>query len=349
MPFGNPDIDPQSARMLELLYMQWIKPAIESIQWNERPEVRIECHRADKTERSGEIITHIIDQLVTADIVIADLSGQNPNVFYELGVRHAVHNNTILIAQNIKDIPFDLRHLRTIQYNYDPEGMLIFRDRLINAIRAIEKDMDAIDNPVRRYLSDKAVNGLIKQEMRFGPDNLREMAVELVSLRREFASYAAQMRDVIESITTTNSENRTDKAPSVDSLKEFEGIWISDLGTMACVRVLNGQLYIPYSYHSQKTLTGHYFDCSVKGNILVGKFEWFEDSISGYAYFTKISDHCLEGGWWYSHDVPLEFRQDPSSLNEAVPGMQRITYRKNPQTKFPHWAETYFECRLFER
>lgn len=350
MPFGNPGVDPQRARMLELLYTQWIKPAVESIQWDQARNILIECHRADKTEKSGEIITHIIDQLVTADIVIADLSGQNPNVFYELGVRHAVHNNTILIAQDIEDIPFDLRPLRTIQYRYDPEGMLIFRNRLIDAVRAIEKDMNAIDNPVRRYLSNKAVNVLITQEMPLGFETLREMAVDLVSLRKEFANYADQMRHVIESITTMNGENQADKTITAVSLKEFEGIWVSDLDTTLCVRVVNGNLCIPYSYHSQETLTGHYFDCSVKGNIFVGRFEWFEENISGYVYLSKISDDCLEGGWWYSESVPLELWQDPNKLNETIPGMQYIIYRKIPQSKpFPYWAERYFKLKLYER
>lgn len=65
-----------------------------------------------------------------ARIVIADLTGKNPNVFYEVGVAHTVGENVILITQRIEDVPFDLRHLRHIQYEYTPRGMIVFEQRL---------------------------------------------------------------------------------------------------------------------------------------------------------------------------------------------------------------------------
>jgi len=112
MPFGNPKVDPTRAQKLDAIYSQWIKPTVESISLTGLANDTIACHRADKEERPGEIISHIIENLTTSDIVIADLSGRNPNVFYELGVRQAVRSNTILILEDLDDIPFDLRGLR---------------------------------------------------------------------------------------------------------------------------------------------------------------------------------------------------------------------------------------------
>jgi hypothetical protein len=98
MPFGNPDLDSKKAHRLELIYSEWIKPTVESIKYDDVHP--IQCHRADKILRPEEILSHIVENLVSADLVIADLSGRNANVYYELGVRHAVNNNTILISDN---------------------------------------------------------------------------------------------------------------------------------------------------------------------------------------------------------------------------------------------------------
>jgi len=108
MPFGNPKVDAEQARKLDSIYSRWIKPTVESISIPEKPGQKIICHRADKTYRPGEIITHVIENLISAEIVIAELSGRNANVFYELGVRHAVGSNCILISDNLEDIPFPI-------------------------------------------------------------------------------------------------------------------------------------------------------------------------------------------------------------------------------------------------
>src|SRR4051794_29192572 len=76
MPFGNPNIDPEHRRHLDLLYEDLIKPAVESARIPGRPDERVTCHRGDKEPRPGEIISHIIENLVESDIAIADLTGR---------------------------------------------------------------------------------------------------------------------------------------------------------------------------------------------------------------------------------------------------------------------------------
>ncbi|NPA39327.1 MAG: hypothetical protein GXO57_02645 [Thermodesulfobacteria bacterium] len=79
---------------------QFIKDAVEGVR------LGYQCERSEI--RGGLIIKDILDNLYKADLVIADLTDQNPNVFYELGVRHTLSNKTILIAQDISYIPSDL-------------------------------------------------------------------------------------------------------------------------------------------------------------------------------------------------------------------------------------------------
>ena len=59
--------------------------------------------------------------LLVADLVIADISIHNANVFYELGLAHAAHKPVVFTSGNLEDVPFDLRHLRVIIYDiHDP-------------------------------------------------------------------------------------------------------------------------------------------------------------------------------------------------------------------------------------
>ncbi len=92
--------------------------------------------------RSDDFFTseHIMDELwtamVNAKLVIADCTDRNPNVFYEIGLGHAIGKPTILITQQDSDVPFDLRHRRYIPYTYTPHGMKEFEERLASTIKA---------------------------------------------------------------------------------------------------------------------------------------------------------------------------------------------------------------------
>lgn len=94
----------------------------------------MECQRADDIFRNTAIIEDIWEMLNKAKIVIADLTGKNPNVFYEVGIAHTIGKEVILITQNLDDVPFDLRHLRYIQYDYTPPGMKAFEKHLRNTL-----------------------------------------------------------------------------------------------------------------------------------------------------------------------------------------------------------------------
>lgn len=95
----------------------------------------LRCLRADAISRSGSITAEIWRHVNEAMCVIADLSGRNANVFYEVGLAHALGKPVVLLSRNISDVPFDLRHLRVIQY--DPEaGLKDIRVQLLSAIRS---------------------------------------------------------------------------------------------------------------------------------------------------------------------------------------------------------------------
>jgi hypothetical protein len=72
--------------------------------------------RPDDLSTGARITTEIIRHLATTDLVIADVSNRNPNIFYEVGIAHSLQKPTVLISRDIRSIPFDLRDVRVIVY-----------------------------------------------------------------------------------------------------------------------------------------------------------------------------------------------------------------------------------------
>ena len=118
MGFGK-KTDFETGRTLDLdkTYKNIIKPAVE--------EAGLKCIRADEIVHSGLIDVPMYEQLLKADVVIADLSTSNKNAFYELGVRHALRPyTTIVICEDgVKTFPFDVNHILIRQYHHMGEGI----------------------------------------------------------------------------------------------------------------------------------------------------------------------------------------------------------------------------------
>ena len=74
------------------------------------------AERVDEQKFKESILERIYRQIEVADIIIADMSGRNPNVFYEVGYAHAKEKICVLLTANVDDIPFDLKHRRHIVY-----------------------------------------------------------------------------------------------------------------------------------------------------------------------------------------------------------------------------------------
>jgi hypothetical protein len=85
------------------------------------------CGRADDVFSQGIVIDDVLKCIKNADYLIADLTGRNPNVYYELGVAHALKKGVILITQQISDIPFDLKSQRVIEYSDTVAGATALR------------------------------------------------------------------------------------------------------------------------------------------------------------------------------------------------------------------------------
>jgi hypothetical protein len=162
MGFGK-KTDYPTGRVLDLdkSYKYIIKPAAEAAAY--------ECVRADEIQHSGNINVPMYQQLLNADLVIADVSTYNPNAFYELGVRHALKPfTTITIAEDKLVFPFDVGQIAIRTYHHLGEGIDFgeverMRAELEAAIRAVGAQA-ACDSPVYTFLKDLQPPGIAKAE-----------------------------------------------------------------------------------------------------------------------------------------------------------------------------------------
>lgn len=130
-----------------------IKPAVEESGFD------FICRRSVATR--GNIIKDILNDLNDADVVIADLTDQNPNVMYELGVRHVLATKTILIAQTRNDIPFDLRPYANHVYKWTTQkDKSEFKAKMSELLADIVKRPERNDNPVVDFLGEIVKHGL---------------------------------------------------------------------------------------------------------------------------------------------------------------------------------------------
>jgi hypothetical protein len=102
--------------------------------------------RTDELLGGGHIIEDILEGIATSEIVIADVTGRNPNVFYELGIAHMCKevDKVILLSQDIESVPFDLRAFRHIVYRLGPAGLRVLAETLRESCLAVREEVHRI-------------------------------------------------------------------------------------------------------------------------------------------------------------------------------------------------------------
>jgi O-acetyl-ADP-ribose deacetylase (regulator of RNase III) len=114
------------------VYEEIIKPAVEGLKDR---GIRINCVRSDKIERAGLIHERMIAHIVDADVTVVDITTDNPNVFYELGIRHALRDRvTVLMRRKGRPNPFNVGGMTTIEYDIDKQNAARARDAIANFV-----------------------------------------------------------------------------------------------------------------------------------------------------------------------------------------------------------------------
>ena len=180
------------------IYEDVFKPAIEASGYT--------CERALPT--TGNLIASIIESLKSSWIVLADLTDKNPNVFYELGVRHSLSKRTIIVCQNMDDIPSDLKSYWFLKYGKTKKERKIFKSDIKRVISNIEAAPEKSDSPVLDFLEreHKSFSSSIQIENKnlgnVQPNTPEERSSEPISLLSE----EQFMQHIQQALHDTNKE-----------------------------------------------------------------------------------------------------------------------------------------------
>ena len=144
MPFGKKKDDEGHEIDFDVIYDDIIKEPVK--------QAGLECIRCDDIEEAGSIHEDMFAQIATADVAVVDITNLNPNVFYELGARHALKDCvTVLIRKRGGAIPFNIQDMRIIEYPSETGRYSESREKIQHFIENGLKSSDA-DSPIYQVL-----------------------------------------------------------------------------------------------------------------------------------------------------------------------------------------------------
>ncbi len=105
--------------------------------------------RADQIAAPGIITQQVIEAVADADLVIADLTEHNPNVFYELAIRHGLQSALVQVLESSQRLPFDIAQMRTIKFDiHDMDSVVRAREELVAQINELKNSETPMVTPV---------------------------------------------------------------------------------------------------------------------------------------------------------------------------------------------------------
>jgi hypothetical protein len=123
-------------------------------------ELNIKGYAAHQIDITGSITKQIIQRIISDDIVIANLTELNPNVMYELAIRHATRKPVVIVAEHGTKLPFDIIQLNTIFYTNDMIGVDNLKPKLRNAIEAALGE-EKPNNPIYDGIEDSIMREVV--------------------------------------------------------------------------------------------------------------------------------------------------------------------------------------------
>ncbi len=194
MPFGTKPNHEGTPIDFDRVYAELIKPALE--------DAGCEVFRADEELRAGDIRTDMFQELLVADLVLADLTLDNPNVWYELGVRHALRARGVVLVQGPRPSqPFDIYTDRKLRYRLqggapDPATLDADRNALAAMVRAtLDASSARVVSPVYTLLDH--LREPQWRELLLAQRNQFSAAYEAWQSRMEVARQKSRVGDIL--------------------------------------------------------------------------------------------------------------------------------------------------------
>jgi hypothetical protein len=147
------------------------------------------------------ITSQVIQHIVEAPLVIADLTGRNPNVFYELSLRHALKKPVVQIIQSKEEIPFDVAVSRTIHVDHhDLDSAAKAREEIVKQIRAVEKNAAEVDTPISVAIE--------LQSLRQSDNPLEKSNAEILAMLQDIRGAVGEVRTIAATNAASSPERQ---------------------------------------------------------------------------------------------------------------------------------------------
>ncbi|MBL8102814.1 MAG: macro domain-containing protein [Anaerolineales bacterium] len=196
MPFGEKkDIDGQPVNF-DVIYKDFIKDAVEGLN--------LKCIRCDEIAEAGWIHSKMFEYIFSADVAVVDITSLNPNVFYELGIRHALKKSvTVLIRKAGTPTPFNIQGFQMLEYKPDDSqnlesGKQKIREFIKNGIAG-----QVLDSPIYEVLDNLKVE---RKPKRIGTKNTYLYPIAKVA-GKEVGMITGDIQNIKEIDVWVNSEN----------------------------------------------------------------------------------------------------------------------------------------------
>lgn len=263
-------------------------------------ELNYVTKRADEINDPGLISRRIIREIITSDLVVADLTGHNPNVFYELAIRHFVGRPFVQIIEKSDALPFDVYDLNTIKIDHNDIDCIIRSKERLRELIASGASSGFIETPVTAVLDALSIAIPTKREVRSTEEQLSVLTQRIIS---ELDQSKKERTLLIEKLMETRSSASTGSGPKDKSYSvgTYEGVWNSNNGLV--------------KLHQDGTdIFGEYQfgDTDWRGDIIgfaidrkiVFSWRWKNENYEGLGFWEEAPDG-LQGAWWYDYENEL--------------------------------------------
>ena len=186
-----------------------IEPAAQSFNYR--------AVRADAISTPGMITSQVIEHVLESPLVIADLTDYNPNVFYELAVRHSVRKPYIQLMDRTQSLPFDVAGYRTVFFDLTLTGADDAVEQIKGQIEALEKDPTDLDTPISITVDLISLGRMTNQDQgdlsQLLPlltdinSTMHNYGMEIRRLRADLSRIARREQGLVSRVRRTTSQN----------------------------------------------------------------------------------------------------------------------------------------------
>jgi hypothetical protein len=256
------------------------------------------CARLDEMRPAGRITDRLLSQLQMADFCVADLTGNKPNVMWEVGYAMALGKPTVVVTQTLKELPFDLKDMQTLEYSRSHLNTTLrvpLRRMVVDTIELSGPRATDID------LNNEASDGLIAE--------LRGQVAELKSI----VSQAVQVW------SPRGAPMARDASNSTGALEALQGSWVNiETGSHMYASIVGGDLVVPYCYGGNESVIGVYFGWKRAGEYWFARFAWLDRSFTGFAFLKHEALDRLTGAWWSDNGRARAPSAPPDAVGVAL-------------------------------